>query len=207
MIQKIDHIVYAVEDLHRSIEKFVKATGLEVFEGGKHPDWGTHNAIVRIDKHTYLEFLAKDKSAPAIHTQTWMGLDLLDGDKITRWSLASQDVESDKQFLRKYNEELATIIIGSRMTKDNQMLNWLMTAPLPAPEVEAAPFLIDWKKSAHPTNSLPLDCSIKSFTIEHDESEVLKKLLEKLDCAVDVYTAHTTRMTLVLDTPKGEFVM
>lgn len=207
MYQKIDHIVYAVANLQRSIESFQEATGLKVFAGGEHPDWGTHNALVRIGETTYLEFLAKKKSSQPVHAKTWMGIDLLQGDKITRWALASKTVELEAKFLKKYNEALSTIVIGSRATEDGKMLNWLMTTVLPTPEVEPAPFLIDWKKSAHPTEALPLDCQIKSFTIEHAESEVLKKLLEKLSMSMPVYTSHTTSLKLVLDTPKGEFIL
>lgn len=207
MFQNIDHIVYAVANLELSIEKFKKATGLEVYAGGEHPDWGTHNAIVRIGEQTYLEFLAKKKTGQPVHNQTWMGLDFLDGDKITRWALASKDVEQDVKYLQKYKQELATIVIGSRAIDEHKMLNWLMTTVLPSPEVEPAPFLIDWKKSEHPTSAIPQNCSIKSFIIEHAESEVLKKLLEKLQCPIEIYPSHTTQLKLVLDTPKGEIVI
>ena len=207
MIQKIDHIVYAVANLQRSMEKFTEATGLKVFMGGEHPDWGTHNALVRIGEKTYLEFMAKKKGSEPVHAQTWMGLDLLEEDKITRWALASENVEHDAKFLKKYRDDLSAIAIGSRALEDGKMLNWLMTTVLPSPEVEPAPFLIDWKKSQHPTADLPLKSSIKSFTIEHAESEVLKKLLEKLQCPMEVYTSHATQLKLVLDTPKGEFVI
>ena len=207
MYENIDHIVYAVANLERSIEIFTKATGLKVYPGGEHPDWGTHNAIVRIGEQTYLEFIAKKKSSQPVHKQTWMGLDLIESDKITRWALASKDVELDAKYLKKYNEDLATIVIGSRAIDEHKMLNWLMTTVLPSPWVEPAPFLIDWKKSEHPTAAIPQNCSIKSFTIEHAESEVLKKLLEKLQCPIEVYTTHSTQLKLVLDTPKGEIVI
>jgi len=203
MIENIDHIVYAVANLEHGIERFTKATGLEVYPGGEHPDWGTHNALVRIGEQTYLEFLAKNKSAEPMHSQTWMGLDILEEDKITRWALATNDVEREARFLKKYDEKLSTIGIGSRASKDGSTLNWLMTNVLPSPEVEVAPFLLDWKNSKHPTVGLPLDCSIKSFIIEHPESELLKKLLEKLDCPIEVYSANESSLKLVLDTPKG----
>ena len=163
--------------------------------------------MLRIGEKTYLEFLAKDNLAEPVHTQTWMGLDLLQSDKVTRWSLATQDVEHDAGFLKKYDEHLAPVEIGSRASTDGTMLNWLMTNVLPSPEVEAAPFLLDWKKSTHPTVGLPLQCSIKSFTIEHPESELLKKLLEKLECPIDVYTANETSLKLILDTPKGDITL
>lgn len=207
MLQKVDHIIYAVADLDQSVKKFKEATDLQVFPGGEHQDRGTHNAILRIGDKTYLEFLAKKKSSQPFHSQTWMGLDLLQEDKITRWSLASDNVEQESLFLKKFKEPLANIVIGSRAKKDGSMLNWLMTSSMPAPEVEPAPFLIDWKNSVHPTAELPLQCKIKSFSIEHSESDLLKKLLEKLACPLEVYTANESSLKLTLETPKGIFTL
>lgn len=207
MLQKIDHIVYAVKDLEKSVESFKKATNLQVFYGGEHPDRGTHNAILRIGDKTYLEFLAKKKSTESVHNQTWMGLDLFQEDKITRWALASDNVEQEATFLKKYDEGLAKIVIGSRASNDGAMLNWLMTSALPTPEVEPAPFLIDWKNSNHPTKGLPLECKMKSFTIEHPQSELIKKLLEKLNCPFDIFTSNDTSIKLSLETPLGDITL
>jgi len=207
MYEQIDHIVYAVNDLRAATAKFSNETGLKVFTGGLHPDQGTHNALIRIGDRTYLEFIAIDDKIEATHSHTWMGLDHLHDNKITRWCLRSDNVERDAALLGIYKPELRKIIMGSREKSDGTMLNWLMTTVLPAPEVEVAPFLIDWKKSVHPTVGLPLDCSIKSLRIEHTENQILTKLLSQLSCPSEVEASLVSSIRLSLDTPKGVYTI
>ena len=42
------------------VEYFQKALGVTARIGGKHPRWGTHNALLTLGRFTYLEILAKD---------------------------------------------------------------------------------------------------------------------------------------------------
>jgi len=207
MFEQIDHIVYAVKNLKEATAKFTQKTGLQVVTGGQHLEYGTHNALVRIGNKSYLEFIAKDDTIERTHTHTWMGLDHLHDNKITRWALRSANVERDAELLAIYEPALSKIVMGSRETSDGTTLNWLMTSALPSPEIEAAPFLLDWKNSVHPTKGLPLNCSIKMMRIEHAEYQILTKLLSQLGCPLPVTAATVTSIRLTLDTPKGVYTL
>ena len=207
MYNYIDHIVYAVTDLPSAIENFTNRTGLKVTAGGKHLDKGTHNALVRIGDKTYLEFIAKDPSLPVSDGGTWMGLDLIKENKITRWSLGSNRIEDEAKIISDFNQDLGIVKEGSRAKSDGSMLKWKMTNVLPEPEVDAVPFLLDWGLSIHPTSGLPTSCAIIDFKILTDQKVELTKVYDALHLNLMIEQADSTRMELVLGTPKGQVTL
>ncbi|SES41232.1 VOC family protein [Salipaludibacillus aurantiacus] len=56
---EFDHSVHYVNDLDRVTETF-QAHGVNVFHGGSHKLWGTHNALSYFGL-TYLEFISVEE--------------------------------------------------------------------------------------------------------------------------------------------------
>ena len=207
MFNYIDHIVYAVTDLSTAIEKFTNRTGLKVEAGGQHLNQGTHNAIIRIGEKTYLEFIAKDDSISSPGDGTWMGLDLIKENKITRWSLASNRIVEEAKIIADHNDKLGMIQEGSRAKKDGGTLRWKMSNVLPQPEVDPVPFLLDWGSSVHPTERLTKACAIIDFRIYADQKAELTGLYDALHLNLIVEESESPRMELVLGTPKGQVTL
>lgn len=56
---RIDHVVILVDELSAAIEDFGRL-GFTVLPGGRHPNWGSRNAIVPLADGSYLELIAFD---------------------------------------------------------------------------------------------------------------------------------------------------
>ncbi len=207
MLEEIDHIVYAVNDLSQAVSDFQNMTGLKVSAGGQHLVHGTHNALIRIGERTYLEFIAKDPSLTSPSEGTWMGLDLLEEEKITRWSLGTSRITEDAKLIKAFNPNLGIVTEGSRVKNDGTLLQWQMSNVLPAPEIDAIPFLLDWGDSVHPTEGLALECGIIDFKIITNSKEELVPLFDNLGVRCSVESGDKSKIELILGTPKGHYTL
>jgi len=207
MFNYIDHIVYAVTDLAIAVEDFSNRTGLKVVQGGQHLDQGTHNALVRIDEKTYLEFIAKDPTIPSPASGTWMGLDLIKENKITRWSLGSSRIVAEAKMLSDFNGALGIVEEGRRAKSDGSTLKWKMTNVLASPTVDVVPFLLDWGNSAHPTEGITKAGAIIDFKIYTNQKAELARLYDTLHLNLIIEESDTPKMELVLGTPKGQVTL
>jgi len=57
---RMDHVVVRVESLERAVEDY-RALGFTVTPGGRHPAWGSENALVVFDDGAYIELIAFDE--------------------------------------------------------------------------------------------------------------------------------------------------
>ncbi|NHZ70412.1 MAG: VOC family protein, partial [Proteobacteria bacterium] len=60
MLSQIDHLVFATPDLDQGTSYIEELLGVDAVAGGTHPDFGTHNSLVSLGHHTYLEIVAPD---------------------------------------------------------------------------------------------------------------------------------------------------
>jgi hypothetical protein len=156
MITGIDHIVYACRNLEQGIKEIKEKTGVVAVYGGKHLDFGTHNALINIGNEVYLEIIAPDPSNQKIDPPRWMGVDLIkDTGRITRVALKSDDLEKDVEILRKISPKCAHWGKGSRKTSSGKDISWKMAYPLAEPLIDLVPFMVEWKGDYHPTQDIP----------------------------------------------------
>ncbi len=134
-----------------------------------------------------------------------MGIDFLQKDRITRWALKSNTLESDCNSLKMYNTKMGEIVDGSRNTEDGALLEWKLTLPLGTPEVEIVPFLIDWGTSGtHPCNSLPdSECKLIKFSATHPSPMDFEIVFKNLNCNFDIQKNKQINMSAIIAGPKG----
>jgi len=206
-MKTIDHLVYCVPNLQEGIQEIKHKFGVEPSYGGRHLEQGTHNALLNIGNQIYFEILAPDPDNKNIDPPRWMGIDLLTIPKFTRWGVKSDTLKEDLEILKKINPSLAKSKVGKRQKKDGSMLNWELSIPLPQPEVEAVPFLIDWKGSEHPTNSLSQHCELLQFSIHHPQPDELALILKSLNIKVNIQEAEEIALVAEIKTPKGKIIL
>ncbi|HZQ10624.1 MAG TPA: VOC family protein [Anaerolineae bacterium] len=137
MILGIDHILIAVEDLELAIETY-QQLGLQVLPGGRHPNKGTHNAIVPLADGTYLELIGVFDQALAEQASPFVSAALHHENRLAQFALASDDLESDVIAIRARGIEIADPSAGERERPDGQKVAWRSAFPFD-PQL---PFLI-----------------------------------------------------------------
>lgn len=198
----IDHLVYCVFDLEKAVEKLSGLFGVAIQKGGKHPDFGTYNALLNLGNGIYLELLAIDPEAKSFE-EHWMGIDQLDKPQLTRWAMKSNNLPADMELLANYRPELTKVSGGKRRTTSGELLEWELSVPLSAPRVEPFPFFVDWNDSVHPTRILPEACRLIQLEIAHPETSSLKDYLKQLNPEVNLVFSSTPQIRAQVKTPTG----
>lgn len=207
-MHSLDHLVYAVPDLPSALNWFEEHTGLRPAIGGRHPQQGTHNALVNIGNGAYLEIVAIDPENTDIPPPRWMGVDHISAPTMVRWSLKSDNLPQQAALLQDLNPSLGTIHTGQRKTPAGDHLQWQMTLPLPNPAVDIIPFFLDWSASDfHPTDRMEEAYSVLHLELAHPEPAAVAAALSRLGVNTAVVLADQPGFTVRLMTPKGEVVL
>lgn len=202
----VDHLVYCVHDLEKSIDRIEKEYGLVASVGGRHLNQGTRNALINIGNGCYLELLTIDNENDTVTSDRWMGIDLLTTDKITRWAMKSMTIDQDKDVLSEYKVLLGEMNRGMRQKPNGGMLRWDMTVPASEPEVEVMPFMIDWSHSdAHPVDGLSVQGQLQELRLSHPEPERLRSCFDKLDIRISISEAESASIRALIEGPNGLF--
>lgn len=185
--------------------EFEQKFGVRPLFGGYHKTFGTKNALVNLNDQIYLELIAVDNDNLEVMPPRWMGVDLLTKNQITRWALKSNSLQEDNTILKEYNSQMGDIQTGARNTTDGSVLQWELTLPLPAPEVELVPFLLDWSATdKHPSQIMPhMGCEVVELYGTHPNPEIIEYVLNALQCDFRVEKSEHISIRLVLKTPNG----
>ena len=199
----LDHLVLAVPDLDAACEWFLNLTGIHPVYGGRHLDFGTHNALVGLGERCYLELIATDPAAH-ITVPRWMAVDSVEQPMLTRWALASTQLSEKAAVLEQYEIGLGELRTGSRTLPSGRVLTWMLSLPKATPLVEVAPFLIDWSNSeAHAADALKTQARLLSLSLKHPQPQKIRGLLRQLAIEVDVTQHNTTKICASIETPRG----
>ena len=185
---RIDHLVFAAPSLEEAIQHWEDQLGIRAVYGGRHTQRGTHNALLSLGDRCYLELLAPDPQS-TVAPPRWMGIDELTTPRFTRWAIHSASIQQEAQILSAYKAELGIVEPGERQRADGNWLRWQLTCPLPSPEVEVIPFLIDWGDSPHPSAQVPRVSKNFKIEIYHPQPAQIQAVYDQLGSEVKVRAA------------------
>ncbi len=202
----LDHLVYIVPNLHQAIEALGKQLGVYPQLGGRHPERGTYNALLRLGQQSYLELLAIDPEA-VVGPPRWMGVDLSSVGRLTRWAISSAHLARDQQRLAAIRPDLGEVAQGQRQMGNGQLLRWQLTQPLPHPLVEPLPFFIDWRDSPHPSSTLASGCHLELLDFFHPQPEQLLSQFKQLDLDLSVQWGEVAQIKAKIIGPAGHILL
>lgn len=201
-----DHLIWSVRDLEEAIDDLERRLGVRAAIGGRHAKWGTHNALLSLGGHRYLEILASDPQAP-IHRQPF-GLGRRDLPAITHWMVACRLPESAEQ-ARARGFEPGEVEQFGRERPDGTRLEWRLATRLDLPGDGLVPTLIDWlgqESRVHPALSAPSGLELMGFRAEHPDPDRVRSMLAAIDVEMKVDRGALPRLVARIRRADGSLV-
>ncbi|MEM8798175.1 MAG: VOC family protein [Pseudomonadota bacterium] len=202
---RLDHITVLARTLEEGAAHVKATLGIDMPEGGRHRQMGTHNLLLSLGSDLFLEVIAIDQKAQAPERPRWFDLDRFDGEPVLKtWVLGTSDIE---EILKTAHPESGR---ATRITRGE--LSWLIsiadTGEMP---LEGAyPTLIEWPEGPHPAGRMgDRGCRLINLTVEHPEANEIAHRLDRdfKDDRVVVKTALEMRLSAKIETPDGVRVL
>ena len=199
----IDHLVYATPDLEATLRSLAELLGVEAAPGGRHPLWGTRNALLSLGGRAYFEIVGPDPTQKPPPLPRPFGIDGLSAPRLQTWVVRGENLDPLVSRARAAGLELGTVEARSREKPDGTLLRWTMTDPYREREGGVIPFLIDWGSTPHPASTSPAGCSLVALRAEHPDPERVRALLAGLGALIPVSSAPRPRLVATISSPRG----
>ncbi len=207
VLSHVDHLVYATAELGRGMAEIEQLLGVRPSVGGRHPLWGTCNAIVALGPRCYLEIIAPDPEHPPMGGERPFGLDAGGPSRLVGWAATGRELGLFRQRAAQLGVELGTLIGGSRERADGTLLAWDLTDPQRVLADGIVPFFIDWGDSPHPAKSAPQGATLVRLAAEHPQPARVQRMLQSLTIVLLVTPGPAARLSAQIDCPKGRVTL
>lgn len=202
-LECVDHLILARLDLDEGMDEVEQLLGVRPARGGRHPDWGSHNALLALGPRTYLEVVAPDPESTLPMSErprvfTCPASHLLNG-----WVAHCSDLDRARAIAAEDGIQLGEPIHGRRARPDGRELCWSLTDPRCRAFDSIAPVLIDWGDSPHPAESAPEGCRLGGLRLEHPEADRLARLLGRLRIPIEVVPGESAAIHATIEAPNG----
>jgi len=203
----LDHVLWGAPDLDPAVDAFASLTGVAPGAGGSHPGFGTRNQLLAIGPRLFFEVIAPDPAQAGITAPRAQALAARAAPSLSDVCLAEPDLEGFADKARAAGLSPSDPVSMSRTRPDGVSLSWRVMH-LSGPEgVGPLPFLIDWKESQHPAETVPGGASLLDFTVLTPNPEGLQQLYTALGIDTPVAGGVRPGFVLRLDTPRGQVVL
>jgi hypothetical protein len=202
----LDHILWAAPDLGAGEKTIGALTGVAPARGGAHPGFGTRNSLIGLDSGIYFEIISPD---PAQDLEGNRGGRIAAQPRpgIMTFAIRSDDLDALSAAAQREGLSLQGPVAMSRDRPDGVRLDWTILYLEDSGFGEAIPFVIDWGGSAHPSESVPAGCRLRSFAVLHPKADELARLYAALDIPVPVKRGAYPGFVAELATPNGDVVL
>src|SRR5688572_4444574 len=113
LLSQVDHIIHATNDVDSSSDHFEELLGVRADPGGRHPAWGTRNALIALGDSTYLEIFGPDPEKSPEQGRPF-DLDRLHSPKLVTWTAVATDLDQLVKRARRRGIDLGNVLPRSR---------------------------------------------------------------------------------------------
>ena len=194
---KVDHLAVCAGHLGEGVAWAEEALDQRIGAGGRHPRYGTHNALLGLSEGLYLEVIAIDPEAEPQDRPRWFDLDRFTGPpRLANWICRVPDLDA----------ALADAPEGAGRAVDMERgdLRWRVAVPEDGglPMQGGYPTLIEWQSPVPPGRSLPATgLRLTRLDIHHPEARALARLVDLPQ--VRFHRARSPRLAATFDGPGG----
>ena len=205
-----DHLVVAARTLAAGCDWVEAKLGVRPQPGGRHAAMGTHNALLGLGPHFYLEVIAVDPDGVAPPRPRWFDLDeprmkaaLAEGPHLAHWVAHTNDIEAAVARL----PGLGRITPAAR-----DEFKWRITIPDDGhrPGRGLVPTLIQWSGRRHPADLLDdTELRLAAIAGEHPEPGKIREQIAALGLTetMKVTYAKSPRLAAMIRSPRGVVVL
>jgi hypothetical protein len=208
-----DHIVVGIADLELGMDRIEELTGVRPAYGGSHPHIGTHNALISLGTHSYLEIIAPNPDPdpatldPVLRAQFMDPLLSMPGLKPFLWAVGSTDLDRTRSLLARDGIQLSEPAPGARKKPDGSLLEWRASFVI-EPRAQPLPFFIQWvDPSVAPPTDSPAGCLLAGIAVSGPDIGKLKRMIEVLSLQVTPIESESPGIQVSLDCPKGKITL
>lgn len=205
-LARVDHLIFGAPSLEIGVDAVRDLLGVEPGPGGRHPAFGTCNALLSLGPETYLEIMAPDRELPAPAQGRLFDLAALEAPRLVTWALRSYSIEDDVVRANAAGVPLGAVSRGSRTNGDGSELRWRMSDPYAFPMGGPIPFLLDWGDSPHPGGMTPPAGSLSALILRHPDAEALRAALDGIGLNLPV-EAGPAGLTATIATASGPVIL
>jgi len=207
VLARIDHLVYAAADLDRGIAEVERLLGVRASVGGRHPVWGTRNALASLGPSSYLEIIAPDPDQLPSAGGHPFGLDAAGASRLVGWAAKGSGLEKFRDGAAQQGVELGKVQSGSRIQPNGAVLTWTLTDPRCVVADGIAPFFIDWGKSPHPALLAAQGATLVGLRAEHPHADRVRQMLRAIAVDLPVSAGAVPALMASIDCPRGCIVL
>ncbi len=163
---QLDHVLFAVA--RASTPRLPRQYGLEPYEGGRHPGWGTANWIVPLgDAYVELVAVVDEGEARGSAFGRWVAESMRGGGGPIGWAVRPDDLDASAARLG------LDIADGSRTTPAGERIEWRSAGIEEAARRPWLPFFIEWGDPASfPGKTASRDAAIVRVELEGNADEL-----------------------------------
>jgi hypothetical protein len=204
LVERVDHLVLAAPDLDEGVDVVEALLGARAAPGGRHPGWGTRNALLSLGTRCYLEIVGPDPERSGGGPPTVFGISGLTAPRLVTWAAREGDLEEAFRRAVARGVPLGTVSAGERERPTGESLSWRLTDPEAVVADGVVPFLIDWGSTAgHPALDAPPAGRLVELRGEHPDPDPVRALLRALELPLEVAAGPRPALVAVVETARG----